>query len=358
MSSMEIDVAAATAALNDAGGVESLMHQEAHGTHGPDLTQQSQQQTEVQTPSQEQSQVQNQPVQGQPVSGLMRDPTTGRWTRAEAPAAAATSAEVAQNTDFTSIDPSTLDPQLQAIYKSLQADYTRKTQEIANQRREFEQLGPLDSVVEAVNVYNQLQNPDSWPALHAELTQGLQALGMSQQEASATASAAVAEQQAQQVAPSVQDPFAAYGDDADIAPVKSAYEQMAQQLNELKSQYEADRQAQQQEQLTMSLIGEMQRQENIIRQARTDYTDEDVKAIYELASFHDGNLLNAQQRYEVIFNDRLSRYMAGKQGVAENMTVLPGATQQSMQQHVRPKTLDEGHALAMEALRAIEAASG
>lgn len=46
--------------------------------------------------------------------------------------------QVAEDT-FTSVKPDELPEELQATYKSLQADYTRKTQTLAEQRREAEQ---------------------------------------------------------------------------------------------------------------------------------------------------------------------------------------------------------------------------
>ena len=48
-----------------------------------------------------------------------------------------------QNKDdvFTNIDPATLDPELQGIYKSMQADYTRKTQQIAEMKKDFDKKG-------------------------------------------------------------------------------------------------------------------------------------------------------------------------------------------------------------------------
>lgn len=39
---------------------------------------------------------------------------------------------------FTSIDPQTLPEDLQKLYKSMQADYTRKTQDIASRRKEYD----------------------------------------------------------------------------------------------------------------------------------------------------------------------------------------------------------------------------
>jgi len=39
---------------------------------------------------------------------------------------------------FSSIDPETLAPELKQIYKGMQADYTRKTQDVAGRRKEFD----------------------------------------------------------------------------------------------------------------------------------------------------------------------------------------------------------------------------
>lgn len=49
------------------------------------------------------------------------------------------STEAPQEESYTRIDPKTLPPELQAMHKSLLGDYTKKTQEIARQRKEFEQ---------------------------------------------------------------------------------------------------------------------------------------------------------------------------------------------------------------------------
>jgi len=52
---------------------------------------------------------------------------------------------------FWNGDPATLPDEVQPVYKNLQADYTRKSQEIANQRREAEQ---------ATAFYNAIQSQD------------------------------------------------------------------------------------------------------------------------------------------------------------------------------------------------------
>lgn len=57
---------------------------------------------------------------------------------------AATQAQSAPATDsFSSIDPSTLPPELQAVYKSMQADYTKKLQPLADMRKKAETYDTL-----------------------------------------------------------------------------------------------------------------------------------------------------------------------------------------------------------------------
>jgi hypothetical protein len=344
----EIDVSAATEAMNNAGGVEHLMSAESAATRGdvvPTPTTATTPASDVQTAQQQDIQQ----AQPQVVPGLQRDPVTGRWVRADQVAPTQNQSQAPESTEsFTPLDPNQLAPELQAFYKSMQADYTRKTQELATQRAQIEQLGPLDQLQAAHSIYTQLQDPQTWPQLHAELTEGMKAMGLTQAEAEAAASTAIASQTPQS------DPLAQL-DDPELAPIKTAYEQLQGQLAALQNQFQEQQARQQQEQLEMAVLGEFTRQENIIRQSHPDYTDEDIKAIYELSSYHNGNLLQAQQRYDQVLNDHLARYLNSKQGVANDVASLPGVSALTGQPAAKPRTLDEGHAMAMEVLKQLEA---
>ena len=105
-----------------------------------------------------------------------------------------------------------------------------------------------------------------------------------------------------------------------------------------------------------ALVGELTRQENAIRQVRPDYTDADLDAIYELSSFHNGNLIEAQHRYEAIVGNRLERYFASKQSAAQDPSVQPpaGAGVISTQEDT-PETLEEAAEWAVEHLRGLQA---
>ena len=80
---------------------------------------------------------------------------------------------------FTNLNPDELAPELKAVYKSMQADYTRKTQTLAERRKEiddslntwqketapkFEKLGALEKEVEQWRAWHAAQQKD----VHAE----------------------------------------------------------------------------------------------------------------------------------------------------------------------------------------------
>ena len=134
---------------------------------------------------------------------------------------------------FTTIDPNQLPPELQPIYKSLQADYTRKTQEAAAWRKLGDETGmDADSLRQASELYSKLSDPSNWPALHAELTEALQEQGLSPAAAHAEASRQM-EEATTPVGPS---PLDALADDPELAPVAEHLKQTRDELDALRSE--------------------------------------------------------------------------------------------------------------------------
>lgn len=281
----------------------------------------------------------------------------GRWQQIPPPEAQPQTQQqpVEQDTGFTNVDPNTLPPEVQPIYKSLQADYTRKMQAIAEQRRQIEQYGDPDTLQQATELYSALQDPNNWPAIHQELTSNLQAMGYSPGEAQQEASRQMGE--ATTVA-AQQQPSEDWAQDPELAPVKSYIEQLEHKLNNIESQWQQRQESEQQEKLQMALIGELQRQENVVRQANPHYTDQDVDAVYELSSYYGGNLLQAQQRYEGLFQDRLSRYMSSKgQAVEMGGVPLGGVVQptETVQKATPSNDFEGAHQNVLERLRQLDA---
>lgn len=342
MSSFDIDVAGATEAIENAGGIDSLMQAEMGTQRSP---------TAIDANNAPASQGEQGATQDVQTPTRLRD-EAGRFARAEQLAAeqASQGQETSVEDTFTAVDPDTLPPELQPIYKSLQADYTRKTQQVAEARRQLEQYGDPSEIEQAVQLYESLQNPQSWPQLYEELKTELKKMGYTDAEASQAASQEV---QAQQQATQSPIDFTNIND-PELQPFAEAYKQLQGEVERMKSELSAEREQERQAQLQQSLIGELQRQENLIRQENPSYTDDDVNAIYELASYHNGNLIQAQQRYEDIVTGHLARYVASKQSAAQGSQPLSGGGTQTTEPQTF-ETLDDAHKAAMEHIRQLDA---
>lgn len=96
-----------------------------------------------------------------PVTGQADAATTGTVETQNGQANAGQSAPVEDQ--FSSIDPKTLPPELQAVYKNLQSDYTKKTQSIAERAKKadsYDQISKDPRFVEYWNGLNKQQKAD------------------------------------------------------------------------------------------------------------------------------------------------------------------------------------------------------
>ncbi len=227
---------------------------------------------------------------------------------------------------FTGFDPSVLPEDMQQVYKSMQADYTRKTQEVAEIRRDFEAFS--ESGVkpnEALEMASLFAKIDSDPAFASEfvgnITQRLEESGYGQTQA---------------VEPASIDNNGYEG----LSPV------VIQELQEMRQFREQMVQNQQQQEI----IAHLDTVEQTIRTTNPNYNDSDIDAIYALAHSTDGDLMAAQQSYHDIQQRLLGNYL-------ESKTVPHGATPISTSPSSVPNrefsSLDEAHKAAMEAVRNI-----
>lgn len=250
---------------------------------------------------------------------------------------------------FTTVDPSTLPLELQPIYKSLQADYTRKTQGVAEQRKLYESFGDPERIAQAVAFVDQLQDPRYLKQFHGELSEYLQSMGLTQAEANAAATQQIVEAQAPAA-----DLLADYEGIPELAPVAQHVQTLEQKLAQLEASLSERTRAEQEERLHLAMVGEIQRQESAIRGANPHYSQDDIDAIYEIGAYYDGNLIAAQNRYEEIIGKRLTSYLAAK-GAAAQAPSVPGGQIIAAPVTGSPQTLDSAHNMAMERLREIEA---
>jgi hypothetical protein len=255
--------------------------------------------------------------------------------------------------DDGSFNPDTLAPELQAGWKQLQAAYTRKTQELAAQRQQFEAFGDPEVVEQAVDLFTRIQDPLSWPQLHQELTEAMVQYGLSPAEAQQAASEAIQEA----AAPAANAPdFAALESDPELAPLAQHLQSLQSRLDSFEQRAAQEREVMEAEQLHAAMVGELTRQETAIRQARPDYTDGDLDAIYQLSSFHNGNLIAAQHAYEDFLGARMQRYFDSKQSAAQDQSVQPPAGAEVLSETPKEaETLEEATEWAIEHLRNLQA---
>lgn len=253
----------------------------------------------------------------------------------EAPEAEVTTSE---EDSFKGFDPtllSTLSPEIQAAVKaqqaSMQGDYTRKTQEAAELRKQFEGLDP-ELARQSVSYIQQLSDPEFLQQAHSAMSAELERLGFSPKEAAAKATEQIAEQE--------------YEDEDD--GVTSRFQSELDELKAWKTQT-------QQEQYQTYLTNEVLKQETVIRQTNPTYTDQDIGHIMELAWSTNGNLLNANKAYQNMRNYFAKDLLAQK--ASTTGAIAPSATGEGSTLEAPPKfaSLEEAHKAAMERMRVLSA---
>lgn len=249
---------------------------------------------------------------------------------------------------FTKLDPNALPPEVQPYYKSMQADYTRKQQEVAPFRTLAEETGlDVDGLRQAAELYSALQDPQQLVQFHTELSTALQQQGLTPAEASAAATQHIAETQTG-ATPAEQN----WSDD----PEERRIQDLESRLAQFEQAQAAQAETMKREQMQVALVSEMNRQESLVKEAHPDWTQSDIDGVYELSAFYGGNLIDASNRYDEIVSDRIARILNGKAGVAANtaMAPLPNATATS-----RPNSfggdLDAAHKAAMQLVRSMPA---
>jgi len=283
------------------------------------------------------------PVEGQPPAAEV-----------EAPAPAEGGQAPEETPDFTSIDDSVLSPELLAIKRSMQADYTRKTQEAAPWRKMADEFGveSPDEVRDAMALYQRISDPSSWPQLHSELSQYLEANGVAPAQAQQQASEQLADFaiQAQGVEPEAFDE----DDDPRLAALAKQVQEQNNAMHQLVTHLQTQQQTSELQRQAEALGEHLTKQELAIRQQNPHYGDDDIAAIYNLMS-EDANLTAAQQKYDSLVGAAVARYIGGKQTVANSQPApIPGGGIVATETQERPRTLADGHKAAMEYVRQLE----
>lgn len=230
-----------------------------------------------------------------------------------------------ESESFTGFDPNALPEDMQAVYRSMQADYTRKTQEIAELRRSYESFSDAgvdpDVALQAIGFLQQLDND---PQFALEVAEAIRQ--------------------------NVGTPDVAQTAEAFTPDVNNSYDGLPQELQAELSEMRAFRQEMMEMQAQQETMAELEAMENTIRVSNPQYTDDDLEAIYSLAYATDGDLMAAQEQYHMIQQRLLGGYLQSKQ-VPHGAT--PAPTTPSSVPTPNFKSLDEAHKAALEAIRNI-----
>lgn len=253
--------------------------------------------------------------------------------------------------EFVPFNPDDLPPDLIPAWKQLQSSFTPRLQEAAAIKKQVEELGGLDTLQQAANLYQQIGDPQNWPALYEELYQAMEQAGFEFEDGHEAPIAPLA-------------PGQLPDDDPDLAPLVRELETLRGRSDEQQQLIENFVQAQEyqrtvaEEELRQAqLLAHMQQQVVGIRQANPSYTDDDMRAIIELAPFFNDDFGLAQQRYEEMFATRLNRWLDAKKAAGASVSTQPvaGAGIVSTEDS-EPQTLREAEEEAVELMRRLQAA--
>lgn len=272
-------------------------------------------------------------------------PASAEQAETPAPEAAETQEQPTEDS-FTHIDPASLPDDLQPIYKSLQADHTRKTQQLAEMRKRYEALdeyGGPEMAQEALDWVASLQNPDNALQLHRELTQALTARGYTLDQAQAAATQEVARQQAEE--------------DFSFEPEPDPrVDEMSRKLNELE-QWRAERER---EDMNLRLAAHYDRQEAEILSGKSFKDDNEREAyledVYNLSFAFGGDLVKADQYLGDMRSRALGDYINSKSAVPTGSTI-PATSSADIPQGFRDLN-DPQLELAVNRFLAEQAAAG
>lgn len=255
--------------------------------------------------------------------------------------------------DGGKFNPEELPPELLAVYKEMQGAFTRKTQELAEQRQQFEALGDPEALQQAVELYDRISDPQNWGQLHSELSAAMREMGMTPAEAEAAATEAIVDAQT----PAAPD-FSEIDDPA-LEPLARQLQEMQARLDSVEAARQQELANQEAERQYIQAITEMQRQEAAIREAHPEWDDAKIEAAYQMSSFFNGNLAQGAARLEQLLASERELYLAQKAGSMNDSTRTPATTfAPDTTKVAEPATLQDAAAEAEEYFKALLAEEG
>lgn len=179
-----------------------------------------------------------------------------------------------------------------------QSDYTRKTQELAEQRKQIEQFGDIETVRASVEFAQNLQDPDFLRQLNADIQAHLDSLSPGGQ------------------APLPQSaPSPAQSTVPQTTGLDPAIQRQIEELTQFKANFEH---TQHEAELVDQMTDRLQQAEDSIRATYPSYTQADIDKIYELSPAHGFDLFAAQENYEAM-RQHFTQSLIGNKGNHPNV---------------------------------------
>lgn len=276
-------------------------------------------------------------------AALPPDPAEGTTPAVATPEGTpAEQAATAPADSFTRLDPNALPAELRPYYESMQADYTRKTQEIAPTRQLQSELG-LDGegLRQAAELYAALQDPNQLVQFYNELSSALEANGLTPAQAAQAATEHIQTTMSPETDQSLMDP-----EERRIAEVEArlaAFEQ---------NQQAAD--ARRMEEIrNMAIIAEANRQESLVRETYKDFDQEDIDKVYAMSGAYGGSLIEAAAALADYTSSKVAKILNGKSAVSSDPanSPLPPALAGVTRPQSFGDDLDAAHRAALEAAK-------
>jgi hypothetical protein len=233
---------------------------------------------------------------------------------------------VKEESFLDSIDPAELKGENLALYKQMQADYTKKTQEIS----EYRELGhDAATLQQSVDFTTRLTNDPQYASeVVKELYDLVKEQGLDPLEGYGTEEALV---EVTPPAPAVSEYDALYGDNVP-ADLQQTLSQLTNDLETMK-QAEANRTEQQE---VAVLQAQIDKQELHIKTEHPAYDENDIAIIHRLAWSTEGNLLEANDIYQKQIHSRAEHYLEQKKTVGGDQDATPSTGTYSE----KPKVFD------------------
>jgi len=239
----------------------------------------------------------------------------------EQPPAPAAQPAPPQEDSFTGIDPNAIPDELKPLARSLQGDYTRKMQAVAEERKQFEaieQFGGVNAAAEAIQFVTALAtDPEYALQVHEQLTEALVDAGMTPAQASRAAAAQIEDAVTETPVPVDDD----YGLGIDPATEQrlAAYEARAQNYERELQDLRNWREREEETRLQAAMMAEMESAHADVVQ-KYNFDDEQMSRVYPIAYSTGGDLRAAAEIYNTLADSIVSEYITKKASITSPPT--------------------------------------